>query len=137
VTPLHFAHFYHFTPCDMSQGIKNLDRIFRVGQIILNTKYVFGCNDRTRRDGTIPQIRLFGSGSKVGTGLSQGYPQLSLKIGGTREDVRGRPCPGCPATKHTLRSSIGSYSSGTLRHFFNCDTWKTSCTSARWSGNSC
>jgi hypothetical protein len=31
-------------------------------------------------------------------------PQLSLKIGGTREDDRGRPCPGCPATKHTLSS---------------------------------
>jgi hypothetical protein len=24
VTPLHFAHFYHFTPCDTSQGIKAL-----------------------------------------------------------------------------------------------------------------
>jgi hypothetical protein len=30
--------------------------------------------------------------------------QLSLEIGGTREDVRGRACPDCPATKRTLRS---------------------------------
>jgi hypothetical protein len=30
----------------------------------------FGCNDRTGWDGTIPQIRLFGSGSRVGTVLS-------------------------------------------------------------------
>jgi hypothetical protein len=28
---------------------------------------------------------------------------LSLKIGGTREDARGCPCPGCPATKLTLK----------------------------------
>jgi hypothetical protein len=62
---------------------------------------VFGCNDRTRRDETIPQIRLFGSGLRIRTGLSQCCPQLSLKIGGTRGNVRGRPCPGCPATKHT------------------------------------
>jgi hypothetical protein len=33
-------------------------------------------------------------------------PHLSLKIGGMREDDRGRPCPGCPATKHTLRFLI-------------------------------
>jgi hypothetical protein len=45
---------------------------------------------------------------KVGTGLSQCCPKLSLKIGGTREDARGRPCPGCPATK---RTSIGCGSS--------------------------
>jgi hypothetical protein len=31
--------------------------------------------------------------------------QLSLKIGGMRENTRGRPCPGCPATKCTLWSS--------------------------------
>jgi hypothetical protein len=29
----------------------------------------FGCNDRTRWDETIPQIRLFGSESRVETGL--------------------------------------------------------------------
>jgi hypothetical protein len=40
---------------------------------------------------------------KVGTELSQCCPQLSLKIGGTREDARGRPCPACPAIKHTLK----------------------------------
>jgi hypothetical protein len=54
---------------------------------------VFGCNDMTGWDGTIPQIRLFGSGSRVETELSQCCPLLSLKIGGTREDARGRPCP--------------------------------------------
>jgi hypothetical protein len=63
---------------------------------------VFGCNDRTGRDETIPQIMLFGSGSKVGTRLSQCCPQLPPEIGGTREDARGRPCPDCPATKRTL-----------------------------------
>jgi hypothetical protein len=30
VTPLHFAHFDHFTPHDMSQSIKNLDRILHI-----------------------------------------------------------------------------------------------------------
>jgi hypothetical protein len=71
-------------------------------------KDVFGCNDRTGQDETIPQISLFGSGSRVGTGLSQCCPQLSLKIGGTREDVRGHPCPGCLATKHTLSVMSGA-----------------------------
>jgi hypothetical protein len=32
-------------------------------------------------------------------------PVLSLKIRGTREDVRGRPCPSRPETKHTLSVS--------------------------------
>jgi hypothetical protein len=39
-----------------------------------------------RRDGTIPKIRLFSLELRVGTGLSQCCPQLSLKIGGTREE---------------------------------------------------
>jgi hypothetical protein len=67
-------------------------------------KSVFGCNDMTgwEWDGTISQIRLFGSESRVGIGLSQCYPLLSLKIGGTREDARGCPCPSCPATKRAL-----------------------------------
>jgi hypothetical protein len=64
--------------------------------------YAFGCNDRTGWDGTIPQIRLFGLWSRIVIGLFQCCPQFSLKIGGTREDARGRPCPGCPATKHAL-----------------------------------
>jgi hypothetical protein len=38
----------------------------------------------------------------LGQGLGQDYPsvvpQLSLKIGGTREDARGRPCPSCPTS---------------------------------------
>jgi hypothetical protein len=38
VTPLHFAHFYHFTPCDTSQSINDLDRILSISQVILNTK---------------------------------------------------------------------------------------------------
>jgi hypothetical protein len=76
------------------------------GEGITQASCGFGCNDRTGRDGTIPQRRLFGSVSRVGTGLSHCCPQLSLKIGGTREDARGRPCPGCPATKHTLKDSI-------------------------------
>jgi hypothetical protein len=69
---------------------------------LVSTWGAFGCNDRTRQDGTIPQIRLFDSGSRVWTGLSQCCPQLSLKIGGTRKDARGRPYPSCPATKRTL-----------------------------------
>jgi hypothetical protein len=78
---------------------------FKVGKAdpTLFTKGAFGCNDTTGWDGTISQIRLFGSGSGVGIGLSQCCPLLSLKIGGTREDIRGRPCPDCPATKHTLK----------------------------------
>jgi hypothetical protein len=61
----------------------------------------FGCNDRMRWNMTITQIRLFSLELSVGIGLSQCCLQLSLKIGGTREYARGRPCPGCPATKHT------------------------------------
>jgi hypothetical protein len=38
MTPLHFAHFDHLTPYNMSQSIKNLDRILSISQIILNTK---------------------------------------------------------------------------------------------------
>jgi hypothetical protein len=38
VTPLYFSHIYHFTPRDMSQSIKNFDRILSISQIILNTK---------------------------------------------------------------------------------------------------
>jgi hypothetical protein len=37
-TPLHFAHFNHFIPRDTSQSIKDLDRVLRISQIILNTK---------------------------------------------------------------------------------------------------
>jgi hypothetical protein len=33
--------------------------------------------------------------------IIQCCPVLSLKIGGTREDDWGRPCPDCPATKRT------------------------------------
>jgi hypothetical protein len=40
VTPLHFAHFDHFAPCDMSQCIKNLDRILNISQIIFVTPLV-------------------------------------------------------------------------------------------------
>jgi hypothetical protein len=57
------------------------------------TRGVFGCNDMTGWDEKIPQIRLFGYGSRVETELSQCFPLLSLKIGGTREDARERPCP--------------------------------------------
>jgi hypothetical protein len=38
VTPLHFAHFDHFSLGDTSQCIKNLDRILSISQVILNTK---------------------------------------------------------------------------------------------------
>lgn len=38
---------------------------------VLETKGVFHCNDGTRRDGTIPSIRLFCSGSGVRTKPSQ------------------------------------------------------------------
>jgi hypothetical protein len=78
-------------------------------------KDAFGCNDRTGWDETITQIRLFGSGSRVRTVLSHCCPQLSLKIGGTREDARGRPCPGCPATKRTLTK---------FSVFYLCISWQ-------------
>jgi hypothetical protein len=51
VTPLHFAHLYNFISRDTSQCIKNLDGILNISQIILNTKGVFGCNNKTGRDG--------------------------------------------------------------------------------------
>jgi hypothetical protein len=47
---------------------------------------VFGCNDRTGWDGTIPQIRLFGSGSRVGTVLSCVVPVVPQNW----RDERGR-----------------------------------------------
>jgi hypothetical protein len=62
----------------------------------------------TKWDETIPQIRLFGSGLRVGTVLLQCCPLLSFKIGGTREDARERPCPSCPVTEHTLKARTGS-----------------------------
>jgi hypothetical protein len=61
----------------------------------------FGCNDRTRRDRTILKIRLFGLGLSVGTELSQYCPQLSLKIGGTRER-QGTSLSWLSRIKHTL-----------------------------------
>jgi hypothetical protein len=84
----------------ISSNIFNIDSDRKHHELILGC---VGCNDRTGQDGTIPQIRLFGLGSRVGTRLSQCCLQLSLKIGGTREDARGRPCPGCPATKRTIK----------------------------------
>lgn len=44
------------------------------------------------RDEMILQIRLFGLESRVGTEVSQYCPQLSIKIGGVKDDVMGRPC---------------------------------------------
>jgi hypothetical protein len=41
---------------------------------------VFGCNDRTGRDKTIPQIRLFGSVSRVETRLLQCCPSYPSKL---------------------------------------------------------
>jgi hypothetical protein len=41
MTPLHFAHLNHFTSHDTSQSIKDLDRIFCISQIILNTKLLY------------------------------------------------------------------------------------------------
>jgi hypothetical protein len=38
VTPLHFSHLYHLISCNSSQSIENLDRIFCVSQISLNTE---------------------------------------------------------------------------------------------------
>jgi hypothetical protein len=35
---LYFAHFNHFTPRDTGQDINNLDRIFCISQIILDSK---------------------------------------------------------------------------------------------------
>jgi hypothetical protein len=62
--------------------------------------------DGTGQDTTIPQIRLFGLESRVETKLSRCYPQLSFKIGEMREDIRGRLCSSCPATKRTLNNRL-------------------------------
>jgi hypothetical protein len=56
---------------------------------------------------TIPQIKLFGSKSRVGTGLSNVVPVIPQNW----RDKRGRrgcPCPGCPATKrkYVIESSL-------------------------------
>jgi hypothetical protein len=48
----------------------------------LETCGAFGCNDRTGWDWTIPQIRLFGSGSRVGTVLSCVVPCCPSKLEG-------------------------------------------------------
>jgi hypothetical protein len=45
-------------------------------------KGAFGCNDMTGRHETIPQIRLFGSGSRFGTELSQYCFQYPSKLEG-------------------------------------------------------
>jgi hypothetical protein len=52
------------------------------------SKSAFGCNDRTGCDETIPQIRLFGSGSRVGTGLSSVVPCCPSNLEG-RERTSG------------------------------------------------
>lgn len=44
---------------------------------------MFGYNNRTGRNETNPQIRLFGLGLMIRTGLSECCPQFSLKIGET------------------------------------------------------
>jgi hypothetical protein len=38
VTLLHFAHLYNLISCNSSESVENLDRVFCIGQIILNTK---------------------------------------------------------------------------------------------------
>jgi hypothetical protein len=51
---------------------------------------VFGCNDRTRQVGTIPQIRLFGLGSRLGQDYPSVVPSCPSKLEGrerTPEDV--------------------------------------------------
>jgi hypothetical protein len=70
--------------CDVHISIKSVDELWEalehkfsasdIGRkLYVMEQYhdfnVFGCNDRMGRDETIPQIRLFGSGSRVGTGL--------------------------------------------------------------------
>jgi hypothetical protein len=40
MTPLHFAYLNHFTPRDTTLIIKDLDRVFRISQIILNTQFI-------------------------------------------------------------------------------------------------
>jgi hypothetical protein len=47
----------------------------------------FGYNDRTGWDRTIPQIRLFGSGSRVGTSVVPSYPSKLEGRERTPEDV--------------------------------------------------
>jgi hypothetical protein len=56
-------------------------------------KDVFGCNDRTGRDETIPQIRLFGSELKVRTVLSQCSLSKLEEREGTPEDVPDLAAP--------------------------------------------
>jgi hypothetical protein len=38
MTPLYFAHLHNLISCNSSQSVKNLNRIFRISQISLNTE---------------------------------------------------------------------------------------------------
>jgi hypothetical protein len=60
------------------------------------TLSAFGCNDRTGWDGTIPQIRLFGSGSRVGTLLSSVAPCCPSKLEGRERTSRDDPVLAVP-----------------------------------------
>jgi hypothetical protein len=55
---------------------------------VLGRSSVFGCNDRMGWDGTIPQIKLFGSGLRVGTVLSSVVLCCPSKLEG-RERMSG------------------------------------------------
>lgn len=42
MTPLYFAHVYHFVPGNSSQVIDDLDKVLDICQITLHTKGLFG-----------------------------------------------------------------------------------------------
>jgi hypothetical protein len=71
----------------MTSTVKDVINVFALREVIA-IRCAFGCNDRTGWDGTIPQIRLFGSGSRVGTVLSSVVPCCPSKLEG-RERTSG------------------------------------------------
>jgi hypothetical protein len=72
----------------------------------------FGCNDRTDWDGTIPQIRLFGSELRVETELSHCCPCCLLKLEGGERTTGDIPVVADPQPNAPLRNERGL---GTVR----------------------
>jgi hypothetical protein len=65
-------------------------------QGVFRDTFAFGCNDRTRRDVTISQIRMFGLRSRARTGLSQYCPHLSSKLEGQERTPENVPVLAVP-----------------------------------------
>jgi hypothetical protein len=72
---------------------------------VLAVPQPFGCNDRTGWDETIPQIRLFGSGSRVGTVLSSVVPCCPSKLEGRERTSGDDPVLAVPQPNTPLSSN--------------------------------